>query len=153
MVNEKFIRELETIVGKSNVSVTNTGIELYSYDASLVKGNPGVVVFPANTQEVSQLVKAANKEGIDIVPRGFGTNLSGGTISITHGLVICLSRFNKILGIHPESRYAVVQPGVTNLEVQQALARLVPFTLQTRPARKWPLLAEMQEKIQGALFV
>ena len=127
MVNENFIRELEKIVGKSNVSVTNTGIELYSYDASLVKGNPGVVVFPANTQEVSQLVKAANKEGIDIVPRGFGTNLSGGTISITHGLVICLSRFNKILGIHPESRYAVVQPGVTNLEVQQALAKVGAF--------------------------
>ncbi|MBU0464234.1 MAG: FAD-binding protein [Proteobacteria bacterium] len=127
MANEHFIRELETIVGKSNVSVTNTGIELYSYDASLVKGNPGVVVFPANTREVSQLVKAANKEGIDIVPRGFGTNLSGGTISVTQGLVICMSRFNQILGIHPESRYAVVQPGVTNLEVQQALAKVGAF--------------------------
>jgi len=127
MVNENFIRELETIVGKSNVSVTSTGIELYSYDASLVKGNPGVVVFPANTQEVSQLVKAANTEGIDIVPRGYGTNLSGGTISITHGLVICLSRFNQILSIHPESRYAVVQPGVTNLEVQKALAKVGAF--------------------------
>jgi glycolate oxidase subunit GlcD len=127
MVNENFIRELETIVGRSNVSVTSTGIELYSYDASLVKGNPGVVVFPANTREVSQLVKAANKEGIDIVPRGFGTNLSGGTISITQGLVICLSRFNQILGIHPESRCAVVQPGVTNLEVQNALAKVGAF--------------------------
>ena len=127
MVNENFIRELETIVGKSNVSVTHTGIELYSYDASLVKGNPGVVVFPANTLEVSQTVKAANKEGIDIVPRGFGTNLSGGTISVTQGLVICLSRFNQILGIFPESRYAVVQPGVTNMEVQQALAGVGAF--------------------------
>jgi len=127
MVTENFIRELETIIGKANVSVTNTGIELYSYDASLVKGNPGVVIFPANTQEVSQAVKAANKEGIDIVARGFGTNLSGGTISTTNGLVICLSRFNQILGIFPESRYAVVQPGVTNMEVQQALAAVGAF--------------------------
>ena len=127
MVTENFIRELETIVGQSNVSVTSTGIELYSYDASLVKGNPGVVIFPADTQEVSQAVKAANKEGIDIVARGFGTNLSGGTISITQGLVICLSRFNQILGIFPESRYAVVQPGVTNMEVQQALAAVGAF--------------------------
>ncbi len=61
MVNENFVRELETIVGKSNVPVTSTGFELYSYDASLVKGNPGVVVFPANTREVSQTVRAANK--------------------------------------------------------------------------------------------
>ena len=127
MVNKNFIRELETIVGKSNVSVTTTGIELYSYDASLVKGNPGVVVFPKNTREVSQLVQAANKQGIDIIPRGYGTNLSGGTISVTEGLVICMSRFNQILAINPESRYAVVQPGVTNLEVQQALAKVGAF--------------------------
>ncbi|WP_022664812.1 FAD-binding oxidoreductase [Desulfospira joergensenii] len=127
MVNENFIRELESIVGKSHVSLTSTGIELYSYDASLVKGNPGVVVFPANTEEVSQAVKAAIKAGVDFIPRGFGTNLSGGTISVTEGLVICLSRFNRILEIHPESRYAVVQPGVTNLEVQQALAKVGAF--------------------------
>lgn len=127
MVNENFIRELESIVGKSNVSVTKTGIELYSYDASLIKGNPAIVVFPANTFEVSQVVKAANKEGIDFIPRGFGTNLSGGTISVTEGLVICMSRFNRILDIHPESRYAVVQPGVTNFEVQQALLKVGAF--------------------------
>ncbi|MBU0968991.1 MAG: FAD-binding protein [Proteobacteria bacterium] len=127
MLKESLIRELETIVGKSNVSVTSTGIELYSYDASLVKGNPGVVVFPENTREVSQTVQVANKYGIDIIPRGFGTNLSGGTISVTKGLVICMSRFNQILGIHPESRYAVVQPGVTNMEVQQALAKVGAF--------------------------
>ncbi|MFH2091770.1 MAG: FAD-linked oxidase C-terminal domain-containing protein [Pseudomonadota bacterium] len=127
MMNDVFIRKLESIVGKSNVSVTNTGIELYSYDASQVTGNPGIVVFPANTREISQVVKAANKAGIDFIPRGFGTNLSGGTISVTKGLVICMSRFNKILGIFPESRYAVVQPGVTNLEVQQALAKVGAF--------------------------
>ena len=122
MIDEKFIHELESIVGKSRVSVTHTGIELYSYDASLVKGNPGVVVFPADTEEVSQVIRAANAAQVDFVPRGYGTNLSGGTISATQGLVICMSRFNRILEVHPESRYAKVQPGVTNLEVQQHLA-------------------------------
>lgn len=127
MIDEQFIRNLESIVGKSHVSLTSTGVELYSYDASLVKGNPGVVVFPADTREVSQTVKAANRAGIDFLPRGFGTNLSGGTISVTEGLVICMSRFNKILKIRPDSRYAVVQPGVTNLEVQNALAGVGAF--------------------------
>ncbi len=127
MVSENFIRELETIVGKSHVSLTHTGIELYSYDASLIKGNPGVVVFPGNTEEVSQTVKAANRAGISFIPRGYGTNLSGGTISVTEGLIICMSRFNQILEIAPESRYMVVQPGKTNLEVQQALATVGAF--------------------------
>ncbi len=127
MVSENFIRELETIVGKDHVSLTHTGIELYSYDASLIKGNPGVVVFPGNTDEVSRTVKAANNAGIAFVPRGYGTNLSGGTISVTEGLVICMSRFDQILEIAPESRYIVVQPGKTNLEIQQALAGVGAF--------------------------
>ncbi|MDK2957459.1 MAG: glycolate oxidase [Desulfovibrionales bacterium] len=123
MVSENFIRELESIVGASHVAISSTGIELYSYDASLIKSNPAVVVFPGDTQEVAQVVKAANREGVAYVARGFGTNLSGGTISVTEGLVICMSRFNKILGIYPEDRYAVVQPGKTNLEVQEAVGK------------------------------
>jgi len=119
MVNESFIHKLKEIVGNSNVSLTDTGKELYSYDASLIKSKPSIVIFPGDTEEVSRVVKAANEAGVAFLPRGFGTNLSGGTISVTEGLVICLSRFNRILGIYPDSRYALVQPGVTNLEMQQ----------------------------------
>ena len=96
--------------------------ELYSYDASLARNQPGVVVFPADTREAAMVVRAAHREGVAFVPRGFGTNLSGGTVLPSGGLVVCLSRFNRILGIYPESRHAVVQPGVTNLELQNALA-------------------------------
>ncbi len=127
MASEAFIRELASIVGRSNVCVTRTGLELYSYDASQVQANPGVVVFPADAKEISRIVQTANRAGVDFIPRGFGTNLSGGTLSVTQGLVICMSRLNKILKIVPESRYAVVQPGVTNLEVQQALAGFNAF--------------------------
>ncbi len=127
MVSEAFIQELSFIVGRSNVSVTRTGLELYSYDASQAQANPGVVVFPADTKQISRIVKTANKAGVDFIPRGFGTNLSGGTLSLTQGLVICMARLNKILTIEPESRYAVVQPGVTNLEVQQALSEFGAF--------------------------
>lgn len=127
MIDRRFIQEMESIVGKPHVSLTRTGIELYSYDASLVKGDPGIVVFPADTGETARVVRAANRAGVDFLPRGFGTNLSGGTISVTRGLVICMSRFNKILKICPHSRYAVVQPGVTNLEVQEALGRAGAF--------------------------
>jgi glycolate oxidase subunit GlcD len=124
MITDSFIRELEEIVGKESVSVSRANAELYSYDASLARGKPGVVVFPADSQEVARVVQAAHRSGIPFVPRGFGTNLSGGTIVTVEGLVVCLSRLNRILGIYPESRYAVVQPGVTNLELQDALATI-----------------------------
>jgi len=124
MITDSFIREMEEIVGKENVSVSRANAELYSYDASLARGKPGVVVFPADSQEVARVVRAAHQSGIPLVPRGFGTNLSGGTIVTVEGLVLCLSRLNRILGMYPESRYAVVQPGVTNLELQDALATL-----------------------------
>ncbi|MCF8093657.1 MAG: FAD-binding protein [Desulfotignum sp.] len=127
MIDNRLIQSLVAVVGQSRVSVTRTGMELYSYDASLVKGHPSVVVFPADSSQVAQVVKMAVQAGVDIVPRGFGTNLSGGTISVTRGLVIAMTRFNNILEICPENRYAVVQPGVTNLEVQQALAKFGAF--------------------------
>ncbi len=124
MITDKFIREMEEIVGKEHVSASRANTELYSYDASLAKGKPGVVVFPADSQEVARVARAAHRSGIPFVPRGFGTNLSGGTIVTVEGLVVCLSRLNRILGMYPESRYAVVQPGVTNLELQDALATI-----------------------------
>ena len=127
MITDKFIREMEEIVGKTHVSVSRANAELYSYDASLARGKPGVVVFPADSRETAQLVRAAHREGIPFVPRGFGTNLSGGTIVTVEGLVVCLSRLNRILGIYPEGRYAVAQPGVTNLELQEALAPIGIF--------------------------
>ena len=124
MLTDHLIEELRRIVGESHVLAGRAGTELYSYDASLAWGQPGVVVFPANTHEAAAIVRAANKAGISFVPRGFGTNLSGGTVLPDKGIVICLSRFNRILGIFPHSRHAIVQPGVTNLELQNALADL-----------------------------
>ena len=104
MITDKFISELEEIVGKENVSVSRANAELYSYDASLARGKPGVVVFPADSRETAGVVRAAHRAGIPLVPRGFGTNLSGGTIVTVEGLVVCLTRLNRILGMFPESR-------------------------------------------------
>jgi len=126
MITKQFVAKMEEIVGVSHVSKTGADLELYSYDASLVTGRPGLIVFPATTEEVSGILREADQAGVESVARGFATNLSGGTI-IKGGLVISLSRLNKILGIYPESRYAVVQPGVTNIELQEALAPLGAF--------------------------
>ena len=126
MITEDFVKKMENIVGESYVRKTGADIELYSYDASLVTGKPGLIVFPATTEEVSEILKEADKAGISSVARGFATNLSGGTI-IVDGLVISLSRLNQIMGIYPDGRYAVVQTSVTNLELQEALAPMGLF--------------------------
>ena len=124
MITQQLISDLKQIVGDAQVLVSRAGTELYSYDASLAKGQPGVVVFPGNTDEAAQVVKITRQADIPFVPRGFGTNLSGGTVLVSGGVVICLSRFNRILDIAPRRRCAVLQPGVTNLELQNALAPL-----------------------------
>jgi glycolate oxidase subunit GlcD len=120
----QFISDLKQIVGEKHVSTSLTDTEIYSYDASLSKGVPDVVVFPADTGEAARVVRCAHDAEVPYVPRGFGTNLSGGTVLKFGGMVICFSRFNKILAVYPDRRYARLQPGVTNLELQNVLAEM-----------------------------
>jgi glycolate oxidase subunit GlcD len=117
------IHQLRSIVGADHVRESRISAELYSYDASLATASPDLVVFPADAREAARVVRAAAGAGIPFVPRGFGTNLSGGTV-LTGGVVLCLSRLNRIIDIDVRARTSVVQPGVTNLELQNALAPL-----------------------------
>jgi D-lactate dehydrogenase (cytochrome) len=123
-MDPRFIRRLRKIVGKEHVRSGPADLEVYSYDASLARARPGAVVFPADTRETANVVRAASEADIPYVPRGFGTNLSGGSVAPENGLIICLSRLNRILSIRTDRRCAQVQAGVTNLELQNALAPL-----------------------------
>lgn len=124
VIPRSLIKNLRLIVGERYVAESRTAAELYSYDGSLAKGAPGAVVFPGDTAETAAVIREATRAGVPFVPRGFGTNLSGGTVLPYSGITVCLTRLNRILGIYPDRRTAVVQPGVTNLELQNALAPL-----------------------------
>ncbi len=124
MIQPELLKRLSQIVGAEYVSAGRTDAEVYGYDASLATGAPDAVVLPADTQQTAAVVCAASEARVAYVPRGFGTNLSGGSVACRGGLVIGLSRLSRILALKPEGRYAVVQPGVTNLELQNALAPL-----------------------------
>lgn len=124
VIPRDLINNLRRIVGERHVAESRTTTELYSYDGSMARGKPGAVVFPGDAAETAAVIKEATRAGVPFVPRGFGTNLSGGTVLPYGGLTICLARLNRILGIFPNRRTAVVQPGVTNLELQNALAPL-----------------------------
>ncbi len=94
---------------------------LYEYDGSIEKGLPECVVFPKSTQDVVRIVRVAADHKLPLIGRGAGTGLSGGAIPTEGGLMIAFARMNKILEIDIENEYAVVQPGVVNLDITTAV--------------------------------
>src|SRR4030042_2352007 len=91
MEREKLVEEMTKIAGKENVLSSDTDLLLYGYDASLYKGKPDCIVLPGSTEEVSKIVKFAHKEGIPVIARGSGTNLSGGTVPPRGGVILSCS--------------------------------------------------------------
>jgi glycolate oxidase len=120
----KLDSELRQIVGKRNVLDSVVDLALYKYDAYLEERRPDAVVFAHSTEEVAGVVRACNKFGVPFVPRGGGTNLSGGTIPFKGGVVLEMIRMNQILEIDRPNLRARVQPGMFNLEFGNSLAPL-----------------------------
>src|SRR5579859_5523798 len=94
---------------------------LYEYDASIDRSTPDMVVLPATTEEVAAIVKIARRFQVPVVPRGAGTGLSGGAVPIHGGIVIVFTRMNRILELDYDNLRAVVQPGLVNLHLSNAL--------------------------------
>jgi glycolate oxidase len=118
------VSDLQQIVGKANVLGSPVDLQLYGYDAYLEERRPDAVVFVNSTEEVAGVVRACNKHGVPFVPRGGGTNLTGGTIAIQGGVVIEMIRMNRILEVDRANLRARVQPGLFNLEFGNSLAPL-----------------------------
>jgi glycolate oxidase subunit GlcD len=124
-VRAEIIDKLRRIVGKEAVAVDEMDLLVYECDAlPLFKRKPEAVVFPQNTQQVSEVVRLAHENHIPFLPRGSGTGLSGGAMAAEGGIIIEMQRMNRILSIDTENRIAVVQPGVVNVHITQATAPL-----------------------------
>src|SRR5437667_1760234 len=118
---EEVVRDLIALLGARYVLHTAYDLMLYEYDASIDRCTPDVVVLPASTEEVAAIVKIAAHHNVPVVPRGAGTGLSGGAIPIYGGIVIVFTRMNRILEIDYDNLRAVVQPGLVNLHLSNAL--------------------------------
>jgi glycolate oxidase len=124
MLKEPLVAELVSIVGKENVLVTPEALKAYSYDGTTSWiHEPDVVVFPVTANEVSQILKLANREKIPVTPRGGGTNVSGGSVPIQGGIVLVTTKMNKILKIDKENLTATVEPGVVLQDLTMQLAK------------------------------
>ena len=119
----RLLAELTAIVGAGNVLHHRDELLVYECDGYVVnKKVPDVVVFPTCTEHVVELVKLCNRHDVPFVPRGAGTSLSGGTLAVGGGVMICLTKMKRILEINTRDRYAIVEPGVVNIWLTRALA-------------------------------
>ena len=115
------VQELSALLGNRYVLHSPYDLMLYEYDASIDRSVPDVVVLPASTEDVASIVKIAARHHVPVVPRGAGTGLSGGAIPIYGGIIIVFTRMNRILEIDYDNLRAVVQPGLVNLHLSNAL--------------------------------
>jgi glycolate oxidase len=119
----EFGERLTGILGLEGVIYADD--ELIAYDCDALTGyriKPLFVVLPRTSGEVSRVMKLCYDEEVPYVPRGAGTGLSGGALPIEEGIVISLSRMNRIIGIDIPNERVVVEPGVTNLSVTNAVS-------------------------------
>ena len=114
--------ELRAIVGKEHLISGEHELLVYECDAyTLEKNLPGAVVLPKTTEEVVAVVKFCAKHNLPIIPRGAGTSLSGTVLAVTGGVMITLTRMNRILNLDFRNRRALVEAGCVNAWVTNAV--------------------------------
>lgn len=113
MADPSLLNALQTIVGADHVLSSPADLAAYAYDATpLYRSLPDMVVFPASTADVQAIVKLAAATKTPVVPRGSGTNLSGGTVPLAGGIVLVMTRMDRILEVDAANLTATLQPGV-----------------------------------------
>jgi glycolate oxidase len=117
------VKALRTIVPGEGVIATEREMRPFESDGlTAYRQLPLVVVLPETTKQVSEVLAYCHAEGIKVVPRGAGTSLSGGALPLEDGVLLGMAKFSRIKDIDFANRVAVVEPGVTNFAVSQAVA-------------------------------
>ena len=127
MLAEHILKQLTDITGPEYVSAARVDRITHSFDATQQQFLPDVVVHPGNGEEISRIVRLANKERIPVLPRGAGSGFTGGSLPVRGGIVLALTRMNSILEIDTDNLIAVVEPGVVTGKLQKEVERLGLF--------------------------
>jgi len=123
-MKDYFKEKLIEIVGPNSYSDRLIDRVAYSYDGSTYSSRPDCAVWITSAEQISQILRFADRERIPIVPRGAGTGISGNAVPVRGGIIIDLRRMNKVLSIRIADRLAVVEPGVVYDDFQAVLEPL-----------------------------
>jgi glycolate oxidase len=119
---ERIVAALRAIVPGEGVIATTKEMKPFESDGlTAYRQLPMVVVLPETTEQVAQVLRYCHAQGIKVVPRGAGTSLSGGALPLEDGVLLGMTKFNRIREIDFDNRVAVVEPGVTNLAITGAV--------------------------------
>jgi glycolate oxidase len=123
MVPSTVAEELRRIVGPEAVIHSPNDLRIFERDGSIEGAMPDAVVLASTTEQVAQVIKVAARNKIPVVPRGAGTGLSGGAVTIRGGIALQVTRMRRILEIDPVAQTAIVEPGVVNQELSLVAAQ------------------------------
>ncbi len=123
MSHNELISELRAIVGNDAVLADEQELVVYECDAyTLEKSLPTAVVLPQSTEEVVAILKLCNRLKLPIIPRGAGTSLSGAVLAVEGGVMIALTRMNRVLDLDIRNRRALVEAGCVNAWITREAA-------------------------------
>ncbi|HPX89441.1 MAG TPA: FAD-linked oxidase C-terminal domain-containing protein [Methylophilaceae bacterium] len=120
-MNSGLIVDLQQLLPPDRLFTDPVDCYAYAYDNSRNYHAPVAVVFPINIAEVASIVQLCNLHKLPVVPRGRGTGTAGGSVPEAGGVVLSLERMSKIIHVDPDNRMAIVEPGVLNQALQDAI--------------------------------
>lgn len=119
----QLLAELRSTLPDLQVLHRTEDLKPYECDGlSAYRTVPLLVVLPERIEQVQALLRLCHRRGVPVVARGAGTGLSGGALPLAQGILLVMARFNRVLEVNPQGRFARVQPGVRNLAISQAAA-------------------------------
>ncbi len=121
MPTSAFIKALIELVPQDRLYTDPVDCYAYAYDNSRNFHSPLAVVFPLTIEEVQAVILLCNEYKTPVVPRGRGTGTAGGSVPEVGGVALSLERMNKIISVDPDNRMAIIEPGVLNQDLQDAI--------------------------------
>ncbi len=116
------VAALRNVVPPDSVIADEQALKAFECDGlTAYRQPPMIAVLPETVDQVAEVLKLCQDRGVKVVPRGAGTSLSGGALPLADGVLLTMTKFNRILEVDFDNRCAVVQPGVTNLAITNAV--------------------------------
>ena len=123
-ISEHVVQEFRSVLAPDAVLTSATDCTTYECDAYTIERQaPDIVLLPSTREQVVAIVGICHREQLPFTPRGAGTSLAGGSVPVGGGVMICLTRMNKILEVDLRNRFAIVEPGVVNQWLTNRIAK------------------------------